>query len=164
LLRVDEIFGISDENKHKNDAFESYLSAKNTSLKEKIKSSWTKLKATNTSKLSDDQFIDYIQQVDDLIQDVKTAIKASVPSRTLSSTMIDGWYKEFNTYDQALINYKTQLDQLVKNYTTIKNNYDTQILNLQTQINSVKNNILNINQNKLDSYITNIDIQINQLQ
>jgi 16S rRNA U1498 N3-methylase RsmE len=43
LLKVDEIYGITNENKHKNDAFESYLSAKNTSLKEKIKNDFRRM-------------------------------------------------------------------------------------------------------------------------
>jgi len=37
LIFTDQIFWISNENKHKNDSFETYLSAKNTALKEKVK-------------------------------------------------------------------------------------------------------------------------------
>jgi len=37
---VDVIFGISSENKNKNDSFEIYLSAKNVSLKSKIENEY----------------------------------------------------------------------------------------------------------------------------
>jgi len=43
LLKIDEMYGITDANKNKNDAFEDYLGAKNTSTKENIKNEFLKL-------------------------------------------------------------------------------------------------------------------------
>jgi len=43
FLKIDEIFGITDKNRYKNDAYETYLSAQNHSLKEKIKSKFVKI-------------------------------------------------------------------------------------------------------------------------
>jgi len=157
FLKIDEIYGITDENKHKNDAFETYLSAKDTSAKENIK---TKFRQLTNQKV--ENWSEYLKKLDDLVNLVKTSIKSSVTSRTLSQTMIDSWYGLFSQYDTNLINTKNALDTLVENLSTIKNNYDNQILSLQTQINTVKNNIENIKSNKLGSYTSSIDIQINQ--
>jgi hypothetical protein len=78
LLKVDEIYGITDENKHKNDAFESYLSAKNTALKEKIKTEFRILFSTDVKDWSS-----YLKQVDDFVNLVKDSIKASVSTTRL---------------------------------------------------------------------------------
>jgi uncharacterized protein YhaN len=43
FLKIDEIFGITDKYKHSNDAFENYLSAKDTALKEEIKNQFLQL-------------------------------------------------------------------------------------------------------------------------
>ena len=157
LLKVDEIYGITNENKHKNDAFENYLSAKNTALKEKIKNEFMDLSTTKVTNWSN-----YLQKMDNFVRLVKSSIKASVTSRTLTQTMIDTWYSIFDQYDNWLINLKNSLDSLQKSLEAVKNNYDNQILNLQTQINTVKNSIENLKTNKLSSYISSIDIQINQ--
>ncbi len=161
LFRIDEIFWISDANKHKNDAYKNYLSAKNTTLKDKIKNDWRKISSQKINNLSNKEFSNYIQQVDLLVQDVKQAIKNSVASRSFSQTQINTYYNEFNSYDLALISSKTKLDDLIQNYTTIVNNYDTQIISLETQIDTIKSNIKNIKDNKIDSYSSSIDIQIN---
>ncbi len=161
LLRIDEIFWISDANKHKNDSYKNYLSAKNTTLKDKIKNDWRKISSQKINNLSNKEFSDYIQQVDLLVQEVKQAIKDSVASRSFPQTQINTYYNEFNSYDLALISSKTKLDDLIQNYTTIVNNYDTQIISLETQIDTIKSNIKNIKDNKIDSYSSSIDIQIN---
>ena len=161
LFRIDEIFWISNENKHKNDAYENYLSAKDTTLKNKVKNNWRKISSQKMNNLSNEEFSNYIQQVDLLVQDVKQAIKNSVSSRTFPQTQINTYYNEFNSYDLWLIASKTKLDDLIQNYTTIVNNYDTQIISLQTQIDTIKSNIKNIKNNKINSYSSSIDIQIN---
>ena len=159
LIKIDEIYGITDENYHKNDAFEIYLSAKNTALKEKIKGDYRKLVWW---LLDEKNIVQYLQKTDDLANLVKESIKASVTSITLPQNMIDSWYWMFDKYDSSLINLKNSLETLYNTKETLKNNYDNQILNLQTQINTIKNNIENLKNNKLSSYSSSIDIQINQ--
>jgi lysophospholipase L1-like esterase len=61
---VDEIMGISDKNKHKNDMFEAYLGAKNTALKEVVKEEWRKAYADYTKWKAD---------IDQLIEDIKNS-------------------------------------------------------------------------------------------
>jgi len=157
FLQIDEIYGITNENRHRNDAFKTYLSAKDTSAKENIK---TKFRQLINKKV--ENWSEYLKELDDLVNLVKNSIKSSVTSRTLPQTMIDGWYSMFSQYDTNLINIKNSLDTLSENLSTVKNNYDNQILSLQTQINTVKNNIENIKNNKFGSYTSSIDIQLNQ--
>ena len=164
FLKIDEIFWITDKNKHKNDAFESYLSAKNTVLKEKIKNEFLKIYGRLPKDSDYDWRSEYLEKVHELLIIVKQAVSDSVSSRVLPRTAIDGRYNMFSQYDTNLINLKTNLDNLNQSLKTVKNNYDTQILNLQTQINATKNNIDNLQKNKLGSYTSSIDVQINQIK
>ena len=164
FLKIDEIFWITDKNKHKNDAYESYLSAKNTVLKEKIKNEFLKIYSKFPQDSDYDWWSKYLEKVHKLLVIVKQAVSDSVPSRALPKSVIDGWYNMFSQYDTNLINLKTNLDNLNQSLKTVRNNYDTQILNLQTQINATKNNIDNLQKNKLGSYTSSIDVQINQIQ
>ena len=160
LLKIDEMYGITDANKNKNDAFEDYLGAKNTSTKENIKNEFLKL--NDSFSTNNTWWSDYLLKLDDLVNLVKNNIKDSVPSRNLSQTLIDGYYKTFVQYDNNLISLKNALDTLINNLETVKNNYDNKIINLQTQINTISNQITNINKNKLNSYTSNLDIQTNK--
>jgi len=164
LLDIDELFGITDTNKHKNDAFENYLSAKNTALKEEIKTDFIKLNSQfeKLNEISNEDFINYIQKVDDLVQKVKQALKASINTRTFPQTQIDALYAKFTNYDNSLIQIKWSLDNLIKSLQTLTNTYDNQIISVQTNINSVQNSIENLEKNKLNSYLASIDVQINQ--
>ena len=167
LLKIDEIYGITSENLHKNDMFETYLSAKNLSLKQQIKNKFPVIDSTfnkirNNPKEED--VVKLLSEIDNLVNLVKESVKASVSSRSLLQSLIDSWYNLFVQYDSSLVNLKNSLESLINSKQTVKNNYDTQILNLQTQINSVKNNIENLKKNKIGSYTSSIDIQINQTQ
>jgi len=160
LLQIDEMYGITDTNKHKNDSFENYLWVKNTSIKEEIKNVFLKL--NNNLPTNDTWWSDYLRKIDDLANLVKENIKDSVVSRNFSQKSIDSYYGIFVTYDNNLISLKNTLDTLINSLETVKNNYDNQIINLKTQINTISNQITNINQNKLNSYTSNLDIQTNQ--
>jgi len=62
LVFVDKLFGVSDVNKHANDSFETYLSAKNTSLKQEIE---------NTRKSINKDFKVYQAETTQLLTDIK---------------------------------------------------------------------------------------------
>jgi len=160
FLKIDEIFGITDKNKNKNDAFENYLSAKNTALKEEIKNQFLQLYQQTPSTYT--WWSDYLAKDEKLVVLVKQATSDSISSMTLPQTTIDTWFNLFSEYDNSLITLKNNLDNLIQSLQTVENNYDTQILNLQTQINSTRNNIENLEKNKLGSYTSSIDVQINQ--
>ena len=160
FLKIDEIFGITDKYKHSNDAFENYLSAKDTALKEEIKNQFLQLYKQHP--LTYTWWSDYLAKDEKLVSLVKQAISDSIPSMTLPQTTIDTWFNLFSEYDTNLITLKNNLDNLIQSLETVENNYDTQILNLQTQINATKNSIENLEKNKLGSYTSSIDVQINQ--
>ena len=158
FLKIDEIFGITDKNRYKNDAYETYLSAQNHSLKEKIKSKFVKI--INKWEIKDRPW--YLQEVIDLVKLVKQAISDSIETSRLPKSQIDAWYNLFSQHQTTLINFKSNLDNLNKSLEITENNYDNQIINIQTQINTIKNNLANLKQNKISSYTSSIDIQINQ--
>ena len=79
MVFVDKLFGISDKNKHANDAFENYLSAKNTALKEKVKNKWLAL---------DSKYLDWKKKVDQLLSDIKNS-KSVVDDEKLKSRIYD---------------------------------------------------------------------------
>jgi len=130
LIFTDQLFWISDTNKHKNDAFESYLSAKNTSLKDSIKTDWLKLnnkyqtwnKDTNTllndikssNSVVNDQKLkqriyENLNQTKDLLvlsrnlaSKVFAAVDSSVVSRSFSQKMINQYKKQTSTYQHNI--------------------------------------------------------------
>ena len=161
LLKIDEIYGIADKNKHKNDVFERYLWAKNSSAKLKIEDKFLQL--NNKFPSTNTWWSEYLWKLDDLVNLVKENIKDSAPaSRIFPQTQIDGYYQFFVQYDNNLISLKNALDTLINNFKAVKNNYENQIINLKNQIDNISSQIENINENKLNSYTSSLDIQINQ--
>ena len=171
LLQIDQIFGISTENRNKNDEYENYLSAKNSSLKNEVERSWYGVneKYQNFSTLSDSEISVYLQSLNDLATKAKEAIQNSVASSGFPQTTIDNFYSIFSQYETNIVTAKNGLDNIIKSVDTVSNSYDTQILSINTQINgaenskkSVESNISNIKSNKLGTYTTSVDIQKNQ--
>ena len=130
LIFVDQVFGISNKNKHKNDAFESYLSAKNSALKEEIKKDWLILnsKYINWNKTVDILLLDIknsnsvvtnkklkqriynvLKQTKDLLVLSRkladksfTAIDSSVSSRNFPQSMINQYKQQISTYQNKI--------------------------------------------------------------
>ena len=130
LVFVDQLFGVSDKNKHKNDAFESYLSAKNTSLKEDIKNDWLQLNEkyenwkqktdtllidiNNSNSVVDDENLkqriyDNLKQTRDLLvlsrklaDKVFTAIDSSVASRVFTQQMINQYKQQATAFQNNI--------------------------------------------------------------
>ncbi len=61
LIFVDKIIWASDENRNENNAFEQYLWAKNTSLREKLKNDWIKI---------DSKYKKFKPQIDSILNDI----------------------------------------------------------------------------------------------
>ncbi len=165
LEKVDELRGISDKNKHKNDAFEDYLSAKNTSLKEKVKNEWRKLnyKFSNIKKMSDEEVNVFATQVINFLDLVKRSVKDSVSSPFFPQSMIDWYYNQFLALQNNLIALNNNYATLLKTKKTTESNYNVQINSVEAQIINIKTNIDNIKRNKLDNLVLSLDTQINQL-
>ena len=165
LLKIDEIYWISIENEHLNDRYENYLWAKDTSLKTEIENLWLKLNSSNPDIFNNNfkDISDYLDNLSKLLWMVKTSIKWSVVSSTLSQTQIDAWYSMFLTYSNNLLTYKSNYDSLNNSLLTIENNYDNSLLTIKTQIDSVESSISNLSDNKINSYNSSLDVQINNL-
>ena len=138
LLFVDQTFGISDENKHKNDSFDSYLSAKNTSLKEEIKTLWRKINGDFISwKQETDQLLTDIQNssaVEDddklkqrIYENLQKAKDLLISSRSLAS-------KVFTAIDSSVASSffpQTMINQYKQQATTFQNNIEKTLLTAQ---------------------------------
>jgi len=138
LVFVDQIFGISDENRTKNDAFETYLSAKNTSLKEEIKNDWINLNnkykvwlnetdqlledINNSKAVEDDE--DLKQRIYDNLQKTKELL---VLSRSLAAKVFDAIDSSVAsaTFPQSMI------DQLKQQATSFQTNIESALLTAQ---------------------------------
>lgn len=173
LLQVDELFSITDANKHKNDSIQTYLWAKDTTLKNKIESDWRQL----SNDFKDFDSFDYekssvfMSRMNEFVVDVNNSIKNSVASTSFSQWTIDNYYSWMLQYENNIVTLKNAIDNFDKSIQTVNNTYDTQILSLETQINSASNskksilsNIDNIQSNKIWTYNTSIDLQKNQIQ
>lgn len=166
LLQIDEIYWISNKNKYWNDSFEVYIWAKNSSLKSKIESEFLKLDRDfeNILNKNDDDFLEYTRNTLIILEDIKVNIKDSIASSSFSQTQIDNYYQLFVSHTNNLLTSKNTIEWFIKNLTTTKNNYETNMQTIQTQIDSIVSSIWNINENKIDSYVSSIDSQINNLK
>lgn len=166
LLQIDELYWISNKNRYLNDAFEVYIWAKNSSLKSKIESDFLKLDRDFESILNknDEDFLEYTKTTLVILEDIKINIKDSVSSSSFSQTQIDNYYTLFASHTNNLLISKNTLEWFIKNLITTKNNYEANIQTIQTQIDSITSSIWNINENKIDSYVSSIDSQINNLK
>lgn len=171
LLQIDEIFWITDRNKNKNDEYESFLSAKNTALKESVKQDWSSLneRYARFDSFNNTEISTYLQSLNDLAAKTKDSIKSSAVASNFSQNTIDNYYNAFSQYESNIITSKNWLDNIIKSLDTVRNTYDNQILTLNTQINSAENskksvtaNIENVKSNKLWTYNTSVDLQKNQ--
>ena len=93
---VDKLFGISDKNKHANDAFETYLSAKNTSLKPQIETDWRQLNK---------QYQDWDKKTKQLLIDIKNS-KSVVDDEDLKNRIYNSlqWAKDLLVLSRKLAN------------------------------------------------------------
>lgn len=173
LVQIDETFGISDKNREKNDAFDTYLSAKNEGLKTSVLSGWSAANAAiaGFDALSDDDVAKYLQSVADLLAKTKDSVKASVPTSVLTQSAIDGLFATYAQYETNVLAAKNGIENAARSLETVRNGYDNQILALSTQINaaenskkSVQSNVDNVKNNKLGTYVASLDLQANQAE
>lgn len=171
LLQIDEIYGISEKNKDKNNAYEDLLWARNSTNKQDVIDTWKQLniKFQNYDNFSSQEISDYLQSLDDLLVKTKESVKDSISAVNLSDTMINSFYSLFSQFESGSINAKSWIDTILKSIDSVGNNYDSQILNIDIQITtaenterSVQSNIDNVDSNKLGTYTTSIELQKNQ--
>lgn len=168
---IDEIYWITNENKNKNDSYEIYLSAKDSSIKNKLENDFLKLNYIKYKDLLWEELSDYISEINELIKLSYNWVKKSVTTINFTDIMIDTYYNKLLWYSNWLLNIKSNLDSIINNETTIKYTYDNQIAWLSTNIDTLEWNIDNLKNNKtesaliwIDSNITNLESQINSLK
>ncbi|MFZ3232417.1 MAG: hypothetical protein WA194_02625 [Patescibacteria group bacterium] len=171
LVQIDETYGITDKNREKNDAYDTYLGAKNEGLKNSVTSLWSSANATfmKFDGLSDAEVSTYLQSVGELLSKTKESVKSSIPASTFSQSAIDGLFSVFVQYENNVLTAKNGMDTVVKSVDTVRNTYDTQMLSLDTQIDGAENgkksvaaNVENVKGNKLGTYTSSLDVQLNQ--
>jgi len=165
LLYIDELYWITQENKDKNRAFETYLSAKDTNLKNNIRTTFSKLNNIDYKSLSAEKLSDYQNKLNNLVKLSYSWVKKSISSAWLLTILnISTYYNTLLWYSNWLLTIKWNLDTLIQNKNTISNNYNNQISGLNTSIDSLKWNIDNLKNNKTESVITWIDMNITNLK
>ena len=116
LFNADEILGISDANRTKNDSYEVYLSAKDSSLKSKAVNDWGKATAllsnaksflnalpqgSTHDSSSIKSLLDGLAQTEDVLitlgKDWTDAVNASITSSSFPQSAIDGYANVFSS-------------------------------------------------------------------
>ncbi len=133
LYFVDNLFWVTNKYKINNDRFETFLSAKNQSLKSKIEREvflayWilSKIKKTNekignNSNFSDEEWLEYLKdfesyykQINALLDDVHSALEQSVASIYFPQSQIDAYISKTDLL-------QSQYQQLYQWFLTYKN-------------------------------------------
>lgn len=171
--KIDEIFGITDANKTKNDAFEIYLSAKNTSLKTQVENEFYRLYTifSTINTKSDPEISQYLFDAANLLKIASDAVNNSISSSTFpqvstSPTIpsIDWFYATFNGLSNSLLASKTSFDNVYLSYDSLVNNYDNQINTMTLTLQNLKSNKTDMTNINLDTQINNSISQINNLE
>lgn len=116
---LDNLFGITDANKYKSDSYDTYISAKNTNLKNQIKNDFfqiqLKLQESKKLPLGNNEEIKialekynqlFSQDIRNLLKDSYSAMENSIASTTFSDTSIN-WYKN------QITTLQTQNEQVI---------------------------------------------------
>lgn len=175
--KVDNVFGLTEANKYKNDAYEDYISVRNSALKNKVESEFFNLKERfdRYDSMNSAEISSFVWDVSTLLKDAADAINASVPWGSLTQAQIDSYYSSYislsNTSSTSILATKTSLDNIVNSLSTTENSYDNQITSLQNQLNTTVSNIQtlqinldNLKNNKWESSMISIDSNINSIQ
>jgi len=171
LLKIDEIFWITNENKRLNDKYEDYLWKKDSVLLNKVRTDFKELNSINVSNLSDEEISIFLWNLISLNENVQKSIKKSIENIYFTQTQIDTFYKIFLTYWNNLTEIKNNWDSLDNSIKSIKTNYATAISNLKSQISSLesqikttKTNIENLETNKIASTEVSLDLQLSNIE
>ena len=162
MRKLDDTFGITDTTS--NATYESSLSAKNINLKSQVKSdfNWLNSKLDNMLSMTDDDLLQYINDLSKLFSLASQAVDASLASTSLPQTSvswpsIETFYTMFSAYATAMQTYKT-------NFQTLASAYHTTLVNYDAQINSLENNIDTMDDNKTPSADLTFDSNINSMK
>lgn len=145
---VDAIFGVSDENKDKNDDFELYLSAKNASLKGKVSSLWTLLSSKQESISENYDLL----KSSDITQENLWILLADMSS--LYERMIDLWdYAVSATSMSVSCNFysESEINSDISSMTQVRSQSQNNFSKIQDIIDSIANSDISF-QKTVNSY------------
>lgn len=138
---------IKDALKKVNDVFGGSLpvSDKDSLLKEKIISTYSRLNDKVSDTMSASEFSDYLSDISDLMSLAARGINATTPSAILpqSSTAglsLDTFSTAFTTLASTFVGSKSAFDTLASSYDSVKNTYNSQIKTLETNTNNFTDN------------------------
>lgn len=165
LLKIDEVFWITNTNKDLNDNYENYLSAKNTSLKNTVENKFRILNNVfkNINTLNNEEISWLLWDLIELDKLSRDAIKESIENGYFTQIQIDSYYSLFLNYGNNISTLKDSLDSLENTKNSTNTNYDTQISSLENQIAISTDSLDNLKTNKIDSVDVWLDLQLSWL-
>ena len=165
LLKIDEVFWITNANKDLNDEYDDYLSAKNTSLKNKVENIFRELNNLfkDIGELNNEEISKFLWDLIELDKLSRDAIKESIVNVHFTQIQIDSYYSLFLNYGNNISTLKDSLDSLDNTINSTKTNYDIQISSLENQIAISITGLDNLKTNKIDSVDVWLDLQLSWL-
>ncbi|MDD3144513.1 MAG: hypothetical protein PHV23_00215 [Candidatus Gracilibacteria bacterium] len=165
LLYINELYGITEEYKNNTINYDTYLSAKDSSIKTNVKTDFFKLYNLDYKTLSGEELSNFENDLNDLIKLANNGIKKSVAvANVFTETSINTYYNTLLGYSNGLLVLKTNLDNALKSNDSITNTYDTQIAGIVTSIDSLNGNIDNFKNNKSESTLLSIDVNLTNMK
>jgi len=164
LLKIDEIFWVTTENKDLNDKYDTYISAKNSGLRDEVENEFRRLNLLNIDNLDDEEISIFLWNLIVLNGNTGDSVKESIVNISLTQAQIDSFYYIFLNYSNSLAEVKNNWDGLENSKASIATGYDTQISSLQSQINTSRTSLENMQTNKLDSTDVSLELQLSNLE
>lgn len=165
LLYINELYWITEEYKNNTINYDTYLSAKDSSIKTNVKTDFFKLYNLDYKTLSWEELSNFENDLNDLIKLANNWIKKSVAvANVFTETSINTYYNTLLWYSNWLLVLKTNLDNALKSNDSITNTYDTQIAWIVTSIDSLNWNIDNFKNNKSESTLLSIDVNLTNMK
>ena len=163
LKKVDDVFGILSH--AKNASFDAYVSAGDTSLRNKVTSEFNNLYSRYQSidNVSDEDFSTYLSQLSVLLKNAALAINASTASPSLPQTAsaglsIDGLYTTYLILSTSFVASKSSYDTLLASASSLDKNYSSQLDTLNTNIESLSSNKSDLSRIGSDTQIANLTL------
>jgi len=163
LLKIDEVFWITNENKRLNDKYEDYLWKKDRVLLWEVKTIFNDLNNEDIEKMSDTDISNFLESLINLDDKVQKSVKASIENIYFTQAQIDAFYIMFLNYSKNINDLKNAWDSIDNSIESTIKNYDTQISSLESQIQTTKTNLENLRTNKLWSIDTANELQLASL-
>lgn len=172
IKRLDEIFWITNKNKGLNDAYDIYIWAKNSNLKNNVTNRITvfikEFEGENEllSSYDNNNLSNELSEISILFKDSANVIDNSIPSIwAIEESTINSLYNEFIWYSDWFIKLKINLDNSISNKESIIIWYKTQIKEIEkwkSEINTKESN-LNSNIETIYNNKKNIEEEIKSL-